>query len=104
MPQAAESDNPQAVPFADAPMPKRGIGRNAGAQQRRGTFGGQPLGNPQDVAFIDDDLIGIAAIGRCVTVLLLTVVGPDALSLAILLKPAAARSAFSTGVDKASDP
>jgi hypothetical protein len=57
MAQAAEPHHSEPTAFADSPMPKGGIGRDAGAQQRCGALRSQSGRNSKDIMLIDDDLV-----------------------------------------------
>ena len=62
-PKSAEADDADLLPFADFPVAQRRIGGDAGAQQRRGAGGIQLVGHAQHEGFVDDDAVGIAAVG-----------------------------------------
>jgi hypothetical protein len=57
MAQAPEPHDPEPIAFGDSPMSKRGIGRDPGAQQRRGAFRRQSGRNSEDIVLIHDYLI-----------------------------------------------
>lgn len=85
-------------------MPQRGVGGDAGAQERRRFFRAQPLGNPHDIALIDDDLGGVSAVGGCDAVPLFAVIGEGEVAFAILLQAFLAGLACPAGTDEAADP
>src|SRR5699024_5185858 len=79
---------------------QRLIGGDARAQQRGGDVEVERVGDPADEAFVDDDLLGVAALGdRAVDVG--GVVGADISSQAVLLLTGRALLAFAAGVDQA---
>src|SRR5699024_2695105 len=88
------------VLLAGSPAGQRLIGGDARAQQRGGDVEVEGVGDPADEAFVDDDLLGVAALGdRAVDVG--GVVGADISSQAVLLLTGRALLAFAAGVDQA---
>ncbi len=61
--QPAETDHAHLLAFGDAPVAHGRIGGDAGAEQRRGPGEIEVGGHAQDEALIDDDAIGVAAVG-----------------------------------------
>jgi len=84
------------------PVHQRRIERDAGAEQRRGGIEWQVLRQPQNVIFVDHDVVGIAAHSRR-AVTLAAVVRPDRTRGAILLDPLPALRAGAAGIDEAAD-
>ena len=63
VPEAAEADDGDLLAGPGAPVSQRGVGGDAGAQQRRGGGRVDALGHAQDVVGVDDDVGGVAALG-----------------------------------------
>ena len=61
--QPAEADDADLLALGDAPVAHRRVGRDPGAEQRRGPGEIEVGGDAQDEAFIDDDAVGVAAVG-----------------------------------------
>ena len=57
------------------PVPQRRVGRDAGAQQRRGRGEIELVGNAEHECFIDDDALRVAAVGVAAGVFVRAVVG-----------------------------
>ncbi len=72
--------------FAYPPVPQRGIGGDAGAQEGRRLFSAQSFGDPHNIAVIHDDLGGVAAIGGRDAVPLFAVIGEGDMAFAILFQ------------------
>src|SRR5438309_993494 len=62
--QSAETDHADFLSLGDAPMMHRGVGRDPGAEQRRGCGEIEVRGKAQNEVFIDDDALGVAAVGH----------------------------------------
>ena len=73
--QPAEADDADLLALADAPVAQRRIGRDAGAEQRRGSGEVEIGGNAQNESLVDDDAVGVAAVGDAAGVLVGGVVG-----------------------------
>ena len=61
--ESAEADDADFLARAGAPVFQRGIERDARAQQRRDGREVELVRNVQDEFFVDDDALGIAAVG-----------------------------------------
>src|SRR5579871_3736719 len=61
--QTAKANDADLAAFADFPVMQRRIGSDTGAQQRRSARWVKAVGNTKDVVLVDDDAIGIAAVG-----------------------------------------
>ena len=61
--EPAETDDADLLALGDAPVAHRRVGRDPGAEQRRGPGEIEVGGDAQDEAFIDDDAVGVAAVG-----------------------------------------
>ena len=57
MAEAAEADDRDLLAGAGAPVAQRRVGRDAGAQQRRGDLERDALGDLDDEVLVDDDVI-----------------------------------------------
>ena len=103
MAEAAEADDADGLAGADLPMAQRRIGRDAGAEQRR--RGGQiEIGRHLErEVLVDDDGLGIAAIGHLAGELVGAVIGARRPGDAILLQALDAVLARAAGVDEAAD-
>ena len=69
---------PTFLPLADAPVVEGGKGGDAGAEQRRGAGEREVGGDAENEVLIDDDGVGVAAVGDAAEVLVREVVGEDA--------------------------
>ncbi|MFT3765446.1 MAG: hypothetical protein QM820_08030 [Minicystis sp.] len=103
VPEAAEPEHRHAMTLADVPAPERRVRGDARAEQRRDARERALVGDAQDEALVDDDLRGVAAVGRRLAVALHAVVGPDPAVLAILLQALLAGRADAARVDQAAD-
>ena len=72
--QSAETDHADFLALGDAPVAHGRVGGDSGAEQRRGSGEIEVRGHAQDKALIDDDAIGVAAIGDASEVLVRGVV------------------------------
>ena len=73
--QPAETDDADLLALGDAPVAHGRVGRDPGAEQRRGPGKVEVGGNAQNEAFIDDDAVGVAAVGDAAEVLVRGVEG-----------------------------
>src|SRR5438132_14003132 len=80
----------------------RGVGRDAGAEQRRNCGEIEVGGDVQDEVFIDDDVFGVATVGHASEVLVRRVEGEDHVR-AELLKASLALWAGAVRIDHATD-
>ncbi|MGX1118415.1 hypothetical protein RKD37_003778 [Streptomyces ambofaciens] len=84
------------------PALERGVRGDAGAQQRGGLVQGDALGDAEDEVLVDDDLLGVAAVGG-LAVLADAVVRHHVAARAVLLPAGLAVPALAAGVDHAAD-
>ena len=61
--QPAEADDADLLALGDAPVAHGRVGRDPGAEERRGSGEVEVGGDAQDEAFVDDDAVGVAAVG-----------------------------------------
>ena len=73
--QSAETDHADLLALGDAPVAHRRVGRDPGAEQRRGSGEIEVGRDAQDEALVDDDAVGVAAVGDASEVLVRRVVG-----------------------------
>ena len=100
--EAAEADDGDLLARAGVPVAQRRVGGDAGAQQRRGGVELQAVGDAQDEVLVDDDVVGVAAVGdRAVAVD--RAVGLRVARQAVLLLAGLAVLALAAGVDHAAD-
>src|SRR6266702_5694262 len=102
VPQSTETDHANFLALGDAPVMHRGVGRDAGAEQRRDCSEIEVGGDAQDKVFIDDDAFGVATVGHAPEVLVRRVEGEDHIR-AELLKASLAMWARTVRVDHAAD-
>ena len=100
--QPAEPDHADLLALGDAPVTHRRVGRDSGAEQRRGPGEIEVGGDAQNEALIDDDAVGVAAVGDAAQVLVRGAVGED-LVRAELLEASPALGTGVVGVDQAAD-
>ena len=100
--QPAEADDGDLLAGAGAPAAQRGVGGDAGAQQRRGGGRVEAVGDGEDEVGVDDDVGGVAALGGG-AVAVGAGVGADHAVEAVLLVAVAAVGALAAGVDHAAD-
>ena len=100
--QSAETDHADLLALGDAPVAHGRVGRDPGAEQRRGSGEIEVGGDAQDEAFVDDDAVGVAAVGDASEVLVRGVVGERHVR-AELLKARLALGAGAVRVDHAAD-
>ena len=94
---------PTFLPLVDAPVAQRRVGRDAGAEQRRGAGEVEVGRDAQDEVLVHDDAVGVAAVGdRRRLVLVRRVVGERHVR-AELLEPGLAVGAGAVGIDQAAD-
>jgi hypothetical protein len=101
--EAAESDDTHAIPALHPEFFEWGVCCNACAEKRSRSGQRKCRGDAEDVVFIDDDLVGIAAIGRSFLILLRGVVGEREVAFAELLEALSAVRTGSAGVDEATN-
>src|SRR5580658_2773307 len=102
MAQSAESYDAHLLACGHAPMVQWRVGGDAGAKQGRGARRVEIRGNLQDKSLIDDNAVGVAAIGDAAGVLVGGVVGKGGIG-AELLQGQLTLTADPAGVDQASD-
>ena len=73
--QPAETDHADLLALGDAPVAHGRVGRDSGAEQRRGAGEIEVRGNAQHEALVDHDAVGVAAVGDASEVLVGKVVG-----------------------------
>src|SRR5437762_3736755 len=100
--EPTETDHTNFLALGDAPMMQGGVGRDTGAKQRGGSSKIEVGWNAQDEAFIDDDALGVAAIGHASEMLVRRVEGEDHVR-AELLKASLAPWAGAIRIDHAAD-
>ena len=100
--EAADADDGDRAAGARTPAAQRGVGRDAGAEQRRRDVEVHRVGDAQDEALADDDLLRVAA-HRPLAVVALRVVGADRGLGAEHLHAVLARLALAARVDEAAD-
>ena len=100
--QPAEADHADLLALGDAPVAHGRVGRDPGAEQRRDSGKIEVGGDAQNEAFIDDDAVGVAAVGDAPEVLVRGVVG-EGLVRAELLKASPAMGAGVVRIDQAAD-
>ena len=61
--EPAEADDADLLALGDAPVAHRRVGRDPGAEQRRGPGEVEVGGDAQDEVLVDDDAVGVAAVG-----------------------------------------
>src|SRR6266404_8319415 len=62
--KSTETDHANFLALGDAPMMHRRVGRDPGAEQRRGCGKIEVGGKAQNEAFIDNNALGVAAVGH----------------------------------------
>ena len=67
--QSAETDDADLLALGDAPVAHGRVGRDPGAEQRRGSGEIEVGRNAQNETFVDDDAVGVAAVGDASEVL-----------------------------------
>ena len=100
--EPAETDDRDRLAGAGAPVLERRVQRDAGAEQRRGHVEADAVGDGEHEVLVDDDVGGVATLGRS-AVLADGVVGVDGALQAVLLFTCQAVVALATGVDHAAD-
>ena len=85
------------------PVPQRGVGGDAGAQERGDLAEVERVGDAEDVVLVDDDVGGVAALGDG-AVPVDAAVGLRVASQAVLLLTGPAVVALAAGVDDRADP
>ena len=100
--QPAETDHADFLALGDAPVAHGRVGGDPGAEERRGSGEVEVGGDAQDEAFIDDDAVGVAAVGDASEVLVRGVEGEGQVR-AELLEAGLALGAGAVGIDQAAD-
>ena len=100
--QSAETDDADLLALGDAPVAHGRVGGDSGAEQRRGSGEIEVRGDAQDEALVDDDAVGVAAVGDAAEVLVRGVVGERHVR-AELLEAGLALGAGAVGIDHAAD-
>ena len=62
-PSPPRPTTPTFLPLVDAPVAHRRVGRDPGAEERRGPGEVEVGRDAQDEVFVDDDAVGVAAVG-----------------------------------------
>src|ERR1019366_8205242 len=101
--QTAEADHADLLAFADLPVAKRRIGRDAGAEQRGYGLHIHAGRDLHHEPFLDDDPLRVAAKGPLLAVAFLGIVGPGGTFLAELLQALVAGRAAAAGIHHAAD-
>src|SRR5438876_3013736 len=100
--QSAEADHANFFALGHSPMMHRRVGRDPGAEQRRGSGEIEVGWKTQNEMFIDDDAFGVAAVGHASEVLVRRVKGEDHVR-AELLETSLALCAGAVRIDHAAD-
>ena len=100
--QSAEADHANFLALADLPAAHGRVRGDSGAEQRRGSGEVQIRGNPQHESLVDDDAVGVAAIGDASEVLVGQIKGEREVR-AELLQASSALGAGAVGIDHAAD-
>ena len=61
--QSAETDHADLLALGDAPVAHGRVSCDSGAEQRSGSGKIEVRGHAQDEALVDDDAVGVAAVG-----------------------------------------
>src|SRR6266446_1819852 len=100
--QSAETDHANFLALGDAPVMHRRVGRDPGAEQRRGCGEIEIGWKTQNEMFIDNDAFGVAAVGHASEMLVRRVEREDHVR-AELLKAGLALWASAVRIDHAAD-
>src|SRR5438067_1721171 len=100
--QSAQTDHANFLALGHSPMMHRRVGRDPGAEQRRGSGEIEVGWKTQNEMFIDDDAFGVAAVGHASEVLVRRVKGEDHVR-AELLETSLALCAGAVRIDHAAD-
>src|SRR6201993_81694 len=100
--QPSQTDNGNLFPGARLPMAQGRVERDAGTEQRCAGVEWQIGGHAQHIILVDDDSVGVTAVGRG-AFFVPSVVGPHRLHAAVLFKAALTLRAGTARVDKATD-
>ena len=100
--EPAETDDADVLPFGHAPVAQGRPGRDAGAEERCGAGGGEIRRDAKHEALVDDDALGVAAVGEAAEVFVGCGVR-EYLVRAELLEAFVALRAGSVRVDEAAD-
>ena len=103
MAESADADHADAFAGAGLPVPKRRVGGDTCAEQRRCRGGVDAGRDSHHEPLVHDDGGGIAALRRPARLLLLAAVGAGHAALAVLLEPLCAAGAIEAAVDDAAD-
>ena len=100
--QSAETDHADFLALGDAPVAHGRVGCDSGAEQRSGSGEVEIRGNAEDESLVNDDAVGVAAIGDASQMLVGEVVGEGQIR-AELLEARLALGACAVGVHHAAD-
>src|SRR5439155_6771579 len=100
--QSAETDHANFLALGNAPMMHRRVGRDPGAEQRRGSGEIEVGWEAQNEMFIDDDAFGVTAVGKTSQVFVGGIEGEDHVR-AELLETSLALRAGAVRIDHAAD-
>ena len=100
--QSAETDHADFLALGDAPVAHGRVGGDSGAEQRRGSGEIEIRRDAQDEALVDDDAVGVSAVGDASQVLVREVVSEGHIR-AELLEAGLALGAGAVGIDHAAD-
>ena len=100
--QPAEAHDADFLALGHAPVAHGRVSGDAGAEQRRGSGEVEVGGNAKDEVLVDDDAVGVAAVGHAAGVLVGEVVGEGKV-VAELLEAGLALGTGAVGVDHAAD-
>src|SRR5438034_257256 len=100
--EPAEADHANFLALGDAPMMHRRVGRDPGAEQRRGSSEIEVGWEAQNEVFIDDDAFGVTAVGHASEVLVRRIEGENHVR-AELLETSLALCAGAVRIDHAAD-
>src|SRR5258706_795832 len=103
VPKPAKADDADFLSFADLPMAQRRIRGDARAKKRCCAGGIQSIAHPQDIVFVYNDAVRVAAVGDSAEDLVLTVVRQGHELLTILLFPSETIGTDAAGVHQTSD-
>src|SRR6267142_3828352 len=103
VPQTPEPHHRDVVASLYTEMPKRRVGRNSRAKQRRGTLERNALRHTKHIIFVDGYTRRVTAVGRRLTVTLVAIVGKNQPSLAVLFFAGLASFTLAAGIDEATN-
>src|SRR6266496_6246794 len=100
--QPAETDHADLLALGDAPVAHGRVGRDPGAEERRGSREIEVRRNAQDEALVDDHAVGVTTVSDAPEMLVPRVVGEGSAG-AELLEARLALGAGAVGIDQAAD-